>query len=59
MDADRNIIPIVEGDQGEGIMDPIDTPDGLPKEIRDAYKKALRQADDNQQAIMAKMLNRR
>jgi len=28
MDADRNIIPIVEGDQGEGFMDPVEDYEG-------------------------------
>jgi len=34
MDADRNIIPVVEGDQGEGFMDPIDSDVELSKRER-------------------------
>ena len=40
MDADRNIIPIVEGDQGEGFMDEID-PLELPEEFGEIAQEKL------------------
>ena len=56
MDADGHIIPIVEGDQGEGMKDPLDLDD---PEVRKQFKQALIRADDaSQQAIMSKMLNK-
>ena len=56
MDADGYIIPIVEDDQVEGFKDIVDLFE--TEEGKRLYKEALRQADNNQQAIMAKMLNK-
>lgn len=42
MDADRTLIPIVEEDQGEGMMDPIDDPKEVRCYLRE-QEKALRQ----------------
>lgn len=59
MDADGHIIPIVEGDQGEGFKDPLDLDELLKtNEGKKLYKEALRRADQNQQAIITKMLNK-
>ena len=52
MDANRRIIPIVEGDQGEGIMDPLDIDD--LKEYTEECMKALHKVDQNFQNAMIK-----
>lgn len=46
MDADRNIIPIVEGDQGEGFMDEIDSEEYLRAQMesnKPTYEELIQQ----------------
>ncbi|MHC4159534.1 MAG: hypothetical protein ACYSSO_10705 [Planctomycetota bacterium] len=54
MDADKNIIPILNEDQGEGFKDPID----WDEEYRQAYKESLRRADEHQQELLKSLLKR-
>lgn len=42
MDADRNIIPIVEGDQGEGMMDPLTDDDIKEAEQQRSFDEAIK-----------------
>ncbi len=52
MDADHNIIPIVDDDQGEGFKDPINDLEELQK----AYKKSSKEHASKQQAFLKQML---
>lgn len=59
MDADGHFIPILKEDQGEGFKDPVDDPNDFPEELMKAYKEALLRTDQNQQAIITKILNKK
>ena len=40
MDKDRNVIPVVDDDQGEGFMDPLEEMEEKAKKLEDEVKKA-------------------
>jgi len=56
MDPDGRVIPVVEGDQGEGFRDLLDF-DELPENLKKLYQDSLK-TDRKQQSIVSKRLNK-